>query len=87
MIGRYYNEGYAPHRDEAAWGAWAPLVRFSRNRTDHARLRAVERERRLAPDDALLDVGCGRPTFLRLVRRVTGARSVGVDFVSNMLNE
>jgi 2-polyprenyl-3-methyl-5-hydroxy-6-metoxy-1,4-benzoquinol methylase len=81
-IGRYYDEGYAPHRGESAWGVWAPVVRRHGDRLDRARLRWAQRGRQLGPGHAVLDVGCGRPTFLRAVRRATGARAVGVDPVA-----
>lgn len=78
-IGRYYAD-YLPHRGPAAWGRWAPLVRSSQERTDLARLRTL---RGLGPLDAgctVLDIGCGQPSFLRVVRDRTGARAVGTDF-------
>jgi SAM-dependent methyltransferase len=76
---RYYGPDYLPHRAASAWGRWAPLVRRSQERMDLSRLRLIRRERALGPANAVLDVGCGRPTFLRALHRATGARAVGVD--------
>ena len=78
-IGRYY-EDYLPHRGPEAWGRWAELVRSAERRTDRARVRTVQRLGPLMPDQAILDVGCGRPSFLRLIRDCTGVRAVGTDF-------
>ncbi|MFN8650905.1 MAG: class I SAM-dependent methyltransferase [Gemmatimonadales bacterium] len=78
-IGRYY-EDYLPHRGSAAWGRWAPLVDVGQRGTDKARLKTVQRVLPLGPGRTLLDVGCGRPTFLRLAQRGTGARAIGLDF-------
>lgn len=78
-IGRYY-EDYLPHRGASAWGRWAPLVELGQRRTDQARLKTVQRVLPLGPERTLLDIGCGRPTFLRLARAAAGARAVGLDF-------
>ncbi|MEZ4467561.1 MAG: hypothetical protein R3F43_24740 [bacterium] len=43
------------------------------------RLAVLERVRKLAPADRLLDVGCSYGGFLRLVRQRTGARTSGLD--------
>ncbi len=79
QIDRYYRD-YVPHRGPGAWGRWAPLVRTSEDRVDGARLATLRRLGPLGPSQAVLDVGCGRPSFLRRVARETGARSVGTDF-------
>lgn len=78
-IGRYY-EGYIPHRGPEAWGRWAGLVRTSEARTDQLRLARIRTLGPVGPGQAVLDVGCGRPSFLKLVRQETGARCVGTDF-------
>lgn len=38
---------------------------------------------RLTPQSRVLDVGCGRPTFLESLQRTTGAQSVGLDFTNH----
>lgn len=78
-IGAFYRD-YLPHRGAEAWGKWAALVRRDQARTDRARLTTIRRLGPIGPEHAVLDVGCGHPTFLRLVRRATGARTVGTDF-------
>ncbi len=82
QIGEYY-QNYLPHRGSAAWGRWAFLADYDQVRLDRARLRTVQRTGPLTRSSSLLDVGCGRPTFLARVYRDTGARSVGVDFDAN----
>jgi SAM-dependent methyltransferase len=81
-IGEYY-QNYLPHRGSAAWGRWAFLVDYDQRRLDRARLRTVRRTSVLTRATSLLDVGCGRPTFLAQVYRETGARCVGMDFDAN----
>ncbi|MBA3521883.1 MAG: class I SAM-dependent methyltransferase [Gemmatimonadales bacterium] len=77
-IGRYYEAGYLPHRGAAAWGKYAPLAAEGQRRTDRARVRWARRVSPLGSSSAVLDVGCGRPTFLAALGG-TGARAVGLD--------
>lgn len=81
-VGTYYA-GYLPHRGSAAWGRWSWLVDLDQGRLDRARVRTVRRTGPLDRSSTVLDVGCGRPTFLARLHRATGATSVGVDFDAN----
>ncbi len=78
-MGRYYPPDYLSHRGPEAWGRWSPLVRASLRRMDGARVRRVRRAVSLAPGDPVLDVGCGRPSFLCRLQDRTGIFPVGVD--------
>lgn len=78
-VGRFYGEDYLPHRGEEAWGPFAPLVRMGRERVDRARVRRVSGVADVAAGARVLDVGCGRPTFLRALRDAHGVHGVGVD--------
>lgn len=78
-VGAYYSD-YLPHRGAGAWGKYAPLVEAAQRRSDRLRLRTVRRVGTLSRSSRLLDVGCGHPTFLRLVRDETGAECTGTDF-------
>jgi SAM-dependent methyltransferase len=80
-VHRYYDESYLPHRGATAWGPFAGLVHRGQARQDRKRVRRVLDFVDLGPEDRLLDVGCGRPTFLREVVRATGAEVTGIDFV------
>lgn len=75
---------YLPHRGAAAWGRWAWAVGAAQRRTDRARLSAVRRTLpRGAVRGTVLDVGCGRPTFLAAVKRAwPTVRAVGTDWSS-----
>lgn len=77
-IGRFYVD-YLPHRGPAAWGMWSWVVAASQAMADRARLATVRRAAPLGPAAAVLDVGCGRPTFLHTLARRTGTRAVGTD--------
>lgn len=81
---RYYGAGYLPHRGPEAWGRWAPFVRRAEESRDRRRVRWARRSlsgQRASSEKGIsaLDVGCGRPTFLRALRRTTGWRVAGVD--------
>jgi SAM-dependent methyltransferase len=78
-VGDYYHD-YLPHRGPEAWGRWAWLVEYDQRRLDRARVRAVCRTGPLTASSVVLDVGCGRPTFLSCLHRRSGARAIGVDF-------
>ncbi len=77
-IGRFYVD-YLPHRGPEAWGIWSWIVAASEAATDRARLATLRRAAPVHSTSAVLDVGCGRPTFLRRVARATCARTVGTD--------
>ncbi len=82
-MARYYPPDYLPFRGAAAWGRWEPLVRSSERRMDGRRARILQRALPTSADPAtppvVLDVGCGRPTFLEALHRRTGFRCVGID--------
>ncbi len=78
-VGRYY-EDYLPHRGAGAWGKWAPMVERAQGQVDRQRLRTLLQLGALDRRHAVLDAGCGHPTFLRRLHRETGVRSVGTDF-------
>jgi 2-polyprenyl-3-methyl-5-hydroxy-6-metoxy-1,4-benzoquinol methylase len=78
-MARYYPPEYLPFRGAGAWGRWSPLVSRSERRMDRMRVRQVTRRVGLSPETPVLDVGCGRPTFLEAVQRMTRAPCVGID--------
>jgi len=80
--GALYDADYPLHRGPALWGPFAPLVEGDQARVDAARVRTVLGARSLGPDDTVLDVGCGRPTFLAALAERTGCRAIGVDIVA-----
>lgn len=80
-VHRYYDESYLPHRGDTAWGPFSGLVRRGQEQQDRQRVRRVLDFVDLGPEDRLLDVGCGRPTFLREVVRATDSQVTGIDFV------
>ncbi len=80
-LARYYDASYLPHRGAKAWGRYAGFVERSQRATDARRVRIVERVAGLKPNDRVLDVGCGKPTFLAALRDRRSVRGTGIDFV------
>ncbi|HEX6107304.1 MAG TPA: class I SAM-dependent methyltransferase [Gemmatimonadales bacterium] len=78
-LDRYYDASYLPHRGAPAWGRFARFATEGQRRTDKARVRLAREAAPLGDGSAVLDVGCGQPSFLEVLVRATGARGVGVD--------
>ncbi|MDT8342686.1 MAG: class I SAM-dependent methyltransferase, partial [Longimicrobiales bacterium] len=79
-LGRYYTRAYLPYRGATAWGPFAPLVAAGERAMDRARVALVRRYAAPGPAARVLDVGCGRPTFLRALVDATGCHGIGLDF-------
>lgn len=78
-IGEWYGPDYLPHRGDAAWGRWSAFAAEGQRRTDRARVRRALGVATLSPSARVLDVGCGRPTFLEALHRRSRTRGVGLD--------
>lgn len=79
QLGGWYPPSYLPWRGPKAWGRFAPLVAAGLRATDRRRVRRVLRHGAIGPRSRVLDVGCGRPTFLRALVDRTGCRAIGAD--------
>ena len=94
-LGAYYSEYYLPFRGPAAWGKYAPLVTMSLRKTDSKRVDLARKAATAAaaaaagagrknggvgPESRVLDVGCGKPTFLERLHSQTGCYAKGIDF-------
>jgi len=76
----YYGSHYLPYRGADAWGKYRRLVDFDQQLLDKRRKSILSKFGQLNNTSTLLDVGCGKPTFLHSVQSSTGARCIGVDF-------
>jgi SAM-dependent methyltransferase len=79
-LGAFYTGAYLPYRGPRAWGPFAPVVAAGLWRQDRKRVALVRRHAEVGPGTRVLDVGCGKPSFLESLRRATGCAAVGTDF-------
>ncbi len=79
-LGRYYGPEYLPYRGPQAWGRFAPLVARDLKRVDRERVALVRKYGKIKPETVVLDVGCGKPSFLKALKDKTGAKAIGLDF-------
>lgn len=79
-LDEYYSDSYLPYRGSKAWGKYSAFVEKSQRRVDDKRLqRCIQHFDRKSPID-VLDLGCGRPSFLELLSQNTDWRLHGLDF-------
>ena len=79
----YYQSHYLPYRGAAAWGKYAYLVERDQRSIDKQRTATVSRYGTLTGDSVVLDIGCGKPTFLAALQSRTSAQCYGTDFSSH----
>lgn len=77
----FYDDEYIAHRKRRSWGPLGGLVDRALERLDRSKIGITARYVDLPRTRAVLDVGCGAGTFLRMLHKEFGARSVGVDFI------
>lgn len=78
-LDKYYTESYLPYRGASAWGKYSKLVEQDQKKIDIKRLNTVQKY--ISENTStLLDIGCGKPTFLKLVDENTDLQCVGLDF-------
>jgi 2-polyprenyl-3-methyl-5-hydroxy-6-metoxy-1,4-benzoquinol methylase len=79
-IGEYYGDDYIAHRRTRDWGVLAPLVERGMAKLDVAKERIVARYAPLKRIERVLDVGCGRGSFLHRLHHLHGIDATAVDF-------
>ena len=79
-LGQFYSSTYLPYRVEDAWGKYAFLVKQDQRRVDNARVNRLKKHHNLTNQSRILDIGCGKPTFLFCLRNQMPAELIGLDF-------
>jgi len=77
---KYYSKHYLPYRGAKAWGKYQKLVARSLKRLDNKRVQLVKRTRKLFDSSLILDVGCGKPSFLKACQEFFKCKTMGIDF-------
>lgn len=76
----YYTDYYLPYRGADAWGKYHKQVAGSQVSLDKKRVALVASHSDMTKDSLVLDVGCGKPSFLKACRDKYGCRTLGIDF-------
>jgi len=79
-LGQFYTASYLPYRVEEAWGKYASFVKKDQEHIDKARVKRLTKHSKLSAQCRILDIGCGKPTFLASLRNSTQANLIGLDF-------
>ncbi|TVR81341.1 MAG: class I SAM-dependent methyltransferase [Chitinophagaceae bacterium] len=82
-LGNYYTDHYLPYQGSAAWGKFSSFVEGSQRKLDSRRVDFIANLKRSNKEFSILDVGCGKPSFLDLVQRRLNAECTGIDFSDN----
>jgi 2-polyprenyl-3-methyl-5-hydroxy-6-metoxy-1,4-benzoquinol methylase len=77
---QFYTAAYLPYRVEDAWGKYASFVKQDQRNIDRARVKRLKQFHDLRRSSRVLDVGCGKPTFLATLRDEMPAQLIGLDF-------
>jgi 2-polyprenyl-3-methyl-5-hydroxy-6-metoxy-1,4-benzoquinol methylase len=79
-LGQFYTASYLPYRVEEAWGKYASFVKQDQQKIDKARVQRLFKHCNLNTQSRILDIGCGKPTFLACLRDTIKANLIGLDF-------
>jgi ubiquinone/menaquinone biosynthesis C-methylase UbiE len=79
-LGEFYTDYYLPYRGDEAWGKYANFVAGSQKTVDKKRVTTVSKYAKSIPEATVLDVGCGKPTFLKMLFEKYKCRAIGTDF-------
>lgn len=77
----YYTENYLPYRGAKAWGKYSSFVEKSQKTLDQNRVNLVKKYlNKSEVKNTILDVGCGKPSFLQLLDQKVLISCTGIDF-------
>lgn len=76
----YYTDYYLPYRGPEAWGVFRGLVASDLRSLDKKRVEFVRQHHRVTRETKILDVGCGKPTFLNAFKDSCECQVYGIDF-------
>jgi len=79
-LGDYYTQYYLPYRGSEAWGKYAHFVENDQKKTDLKRAEVLAKHCAANENSILLDLGCGKPTFLKACQEKFSCQAHGLDF-------
>lgn len=77
---KYYTSHYLPYRGAKAWGKFEKLVENDQKKLDLKRLKWVKGTHNFSPSSLILDIGCGKPSFLKICYQKLNCKTLGIDF-------
>ena len=80
QLKNYYTYHYLPYRGSEAWGKYERFVKDSQQKLDLKRVERVKEWHKTTPESLILDVGCGKPTFLKACKTELACNTLGIDF-------
>ena len=82
-LNNYYTDYYLPYRGPEAWGTYSSVVVASQKKLDARRAEMVNQYHPISEQTKILDVGCGKPTFLEHTASQYTCHGYGIDFSDN----
>ncbi len=79
-IETYYTQNYLPYRGSSAWGKYQVMVDNSQQKLDKKRVDLISKYITLNQKTTILDIGCGKPTFLSKLSSMYSSNCIGIDF-------
>jgi len=76
----YYTSHYLPYRGSEAWGTFEKLVEGSQQKLDRKRVQRAKDVCSISSESLILDVGCGKPSFLKTCKEKLNCKTMGIDF-------
>jgi 2-polyprenyl-3-methyl-5-hydroxy-6-metoxy-1,4-benzoquinol methylase len=76
----YYTSHYLPYRGSEAWGKFEKFVEGSQQKLDLKRVKQVKDAHSIVSESLILDVGCGKPSFLKACQLKLNCKTMGIDF-------
>ncbi len=80
QLKEYYTDYYLPYRGPKAWGKYEKQVANSQQKLDQKRAQWLRKYHSVNSSTTILDVGCGKPTFLQTCAKQYNCRTIGIDF-------
>lgn len=80
QLKEYYTDYYLPYRGAEAWGKYHKQVAASQQKLDQTRADWLKKYHNIDQQTIILDVGCGKPSFLKTCQDNYGCTTVGIDF-------
>ena len=80
QLRNYYTSHYLPYRGAEAWGKYERFVKASQQKLDLSRVKRLKDWHNITPQSLILDVGCGKPSFLKACKTELKCNTLGIDF-------